>query len=61
MVQKRDPTTEDPSEEELKKLQAEADKKYNLETLRSLWAYFHDTKRMIFDDAHDIVQPIMVE
>ncbi|PMD33156.1 hypothetical protein L207DRAFT_590222 [Hyaloscypha variabilis F] len=58
---KENPTAEDPSEEELNKLQAEAHKKYKLETLRSLWAYFHDTKRMVFEDANHIIQPIMVE
>jgi hypothetical protein len=56
---KDDPDAPNATEEEQKKAQLDADKKYKLDTLRSLFASFKGTKRMIYEDAHKIVEPIM--
>jgi hypothetical protein len=55
---KDDPDAPNATEEE-QKAQLDADKKYKLDTLRSLFASFKGTKRMIYEDAHKIVEPIM--
>jgi len=59
IVKKDDPEAPNATEEDQKKAQLDADKKYNLDTLRSLFEYFNGTKRIIYEDAHKIVEPIM--
>jgi hypothetical protein len=59
VVKKDDPEAPNATEEEQKKAQLDADKKYKLDTLRSLFDYFKGTKRIIYEDAHKIVEPIL--
>ncbi|PMD22742.1 hypothetical protein NA56DRAFT_701820 [Hyaloscypha hepaticicola] len=48
------------TEEEKAALQLELDNKYKLDCLKSLWKYFEGTKRIVYEDANKICQPIMV-
>ena len=59
VVKKDGPDAPNATEEEQKKAQLDADKKYKLDNLRSLFEYFKGTKRIIHEDADKITQPIM--
>jgi hypothetical protein len=51
---------EDPDAATTEELQLELDKKYKLDVLKKLWKYFESTKRIVYEDAEKICQPIMV-
>jgi hypothetical protein len=59
VVKKEGPEAPNATEEEQKKAQLNADKIYKLDTLRSLFEYFKCTKRIIYEDANKIAEPIM--
>jgi hypothetical protein len=59
VVKKEGPEAPNATEEEQKKARLDADKMYKLDTLRSLFEYFKGTKRIIYEDANKIAEPIM--
>jgi hypothetical protein len=51
----------EPAKVNLEDLQLEADKKYKLETLKNVFEYFVKVGRVVYEDAHLITDPIMVQ